>query len=228
MKRYIGLIIITIILVIMILKFNDKKEHYIVDPTMDVDKLSQTVRQYFNNRDNREIETINARKDVELLNKSLAKWLVEFRYPVGSFYVQYADINDNYDSQSERLFPVDKSPEQMFGGKWTEQWPNEGIFFRTGGTLSAEKRELGLQEWAVKRMYGWTAWVQANYWNWDNPKANISGVFTGYDSKDGPAEAGDDHDRGGETKFDSSIQALPSDYETRVKNRLIKVWRRVG
>jgi hypothetical protein len=225
MKRYIGLIIITIILVMLILKFNDKKEHYIVDPTMDVDKLSQTVRQYFNNRENREIETINARKDVELLNKSLSKWLVEFRYPVGSFYVQYGDINENYDAQSERLFPVDKSPEQMFGGKWTEQWPNEGSFFRTGGTLSQQNRILGLQQWAVKRMYGWTSWVQANR---DNHRGSIGGVFSNIDLTRGGTDSNRGGDNGGEIKFNSGLQSIPSNFETRVKNRLIKVWRRVG
>jgi hypothetical protein len=225
MKQYITILLVVIILVIIILHFNNKKEHYALSTSLDVDKINETVKQYYYNKDNREIESINIKNDIELLNKTLSQWLIEFKYPVGSFYVQYADINENYDPQTERLFPADKSPAQLFGGKWEDQWPDEGIFFRTGGTLSQENRLLGLQQWAVKNMYGWTSWAQADN---DAPLRGNTGVFTTKDVKPGMCDDRDGIDNGGSNNFDSSRMVISSTGETRVKNRLIKVWRRIS
>ncbi len=225
MNQKIIILIVVIILVIIILNLDNKKEHYVISPTLEVEKLNETVRQYYYNKQNREIENINVTKDVELLNKTLYTELVQFRYPVGAFYVQYSDINENYDSQSERLFPASTSPAQLFGGKWDDQWANEGIFFRTGGTLSQENRLLGLQEWGLKNMYGWTSWAQSNYGGVGNA---LAGVFVEYQQKGGSTDDGYGNDNGGSNKFDSQKMALSSLGETRVKNRLIKVWRRVA
>jgi hypothetical protein len=225
MNQKIIILIVVIILVITILNLDNKKEHYVISPTLEVEKLNETVRQYYYNKQNREIENINVTKDVELLNKTLYTELVQFRYPVGAFYVQYSDINENYDPQSERLFPASTAPAQLFGGKWEDQWPNEGIFFRTGGTLAQENRSLGLQEWGLKNMYGWTSWAQSNY---DGIGNALAGVFVEYQQKSGKSDAGYGDDNGGSNKFDSQKMALSSLGETRVKNRLIKVWRRVA
>lgn len=221
MKRYTIILVVVIILVIIILNLDSKKEHYVISPTLEVDKLNETVRQYYYNRENREIENINVSKDVELLNNTLYDELIQFKYPIGSFYVQYPDKNENYDAQSERLFPLDKSPGVLFGGKWEDQWGNDGVFFRTGGTVSMENRSYGRQDWAVKNLYGLTSWAQANN---SSLGANLSGVFMSFDQKDGGCDDGAAHDKGGSNVFDS----LGSNSETRVRNRLIKVWRRIS
>jgi hypothetical protein len=226
MKQYIIILVVVIILVIIIFNLNNKKEHYVISPTLEVDKINETVRQYYYNKENRQIENINVTKDLEIIDKTLYDELVEFKYPVGSFYVQYPDINANYDPQSELLFPIDKTPEKLFGGKWEDNWWEDGIFFRTGGTLSQENRNLGLQEWAVKHMYGWTSWAQPHY---SEPSENLRGVFTTKDQKEGRTDGGGGgNDNGGSNTFDSNRMVLSSAGETRVKNRLIKVWRRIG
>ncbi len=215
-------------MVIIILNLDSKKEHYVISPTLDVDKLNETVRQYYYNRENREIENINVSKDVELLNKTLYNELIQFKYKVGTFYVQFPDREQSYSAQSDTLFPVDKSPEALFGGKWEEQWGNDGIFFRTGGTLSMENRELGRQDWAVKNLYGWTSWAQGNNDNFD---LNRGGVFKKPDQKNGRCDDGAGHDKGGYNVFDTQNQGQinsSSSGETRLKNRLIKVWRRIS
>jgi hypothetical protein len=221
MKQYIVILIVVIILVIIILNLDSKKEHYVISPTLDIDKLNETVRQYYFNKENREIENINVSKDVELLNNTLYDELIQFKYPIGSFYVQFGDVNENYDAQSERLFPIDKSPAVLFGGKWEDQWSNDGVFFRTGGTLSMENRNFGRQDWAVKNLYGWTSWAQANS---TNPELNRTGIFKLFENKGGKCDNGGGNDRGGNNIFDS----LGSTGETRVRNRLIKVWRRIS
>ncbi len=225
MKQYIVILLAVIILIMLIYHSNNKKEHYDISPTLDIEKLKETVRQYYYNKDNRQIESINIKKDIEILNKSLSQWLIQFKYPIGSFYVQYADLNENYDPQSERLFPLDKSPAQLFGGRWEDQWFNDGIYFRTGGTLSQEGRNLGEQQWALKNLYGWTSWSQANYVNHDSPR---NGVFSKIKVSSGATDDGGGWDTGSYNDFDSSRLVTPSIGETRVKNRLIKVWRRVG
>jgi hypothetical protein len=227
MKQKIIILIVVIILVIIIFNLDSKKEHYVISPTLDVDKLNETVRQYYYNRENREIENINVSKDIELLNKTLHDELIQFKYPVGSFYVQFGDTNQAYDPQSNTLFPVDKSPEKLFGGKWEEQWRNDGIFFRTGGTLSMENRQYGRQDWAVKNLYGWTSWAQAHNGAEDNKR---SGVFKGWDVKTGRTDGGNGRDKGGSNVFDSSKMgsSAASSGEVRLRNRLIQVWRRIS
>ena len=225
MKQYIVILLVVIILVICIYHLNNKKEHYALSPTLDIEKIKETVRQYYYNKDNRQIENLNVNKDIELLNKTLSQWLIEFKYPIGSYYVQYPDINQNYSAQTETVFPLDKSPEQLFGGVWDDQHFNQGVYYRTGGTLSQEGRTLGLQDWALKNMYGWTSWSQANYNDFKSP---YSGVFSKIATGWGGTEENTGNDRGTYNKF-SSDKAISDSYtgEARVKNRLIRVWRRV-
>jgi hypothetical protein len=55
--------------------------------------------------------------------------------PVGSQYIQYpANASNNYAT----AFPVAERPATLFGGTWVELWEDEAIFFRTGGTKTAE------------------------------------------------------------------------------------------
>ena len=226
MKRYIVILIIVIILVVIIFNFHNKKEHYIITPTLEVEKINETVKQYFYNKENRQIENLNVSKDVDLLNKTLYQELVDFKYPVDSFYVQYADVRENFNPQKEVLFPEDKSPEKLFGGKWKDNFQDQGIFFRTGGKLSQEKRYYGLQEWAVKNMDGWTSWAQAHY---TKPDQDLAGVFTKSITITGQCDDGAGDTRGVSNLFDSSRAPVNSSVgETRVKNRLIKVWRRIA
>lgn len=64
------------------------------------------------------------------------------KYPLGSFYVQYPIALSN---DAAIAFPARCSPANMFGGTWEEQFADEGVFFRTGGTLAGVSRTNGKQ-----------------------------------------------------------------------------------
>ncbi len=163
---------------------------------------------------------LNINSNSKINNKQLDLYILNVLYPIGSFYVQYPDKNS---SSTTIAFPENKKPKNLFPGTtWVEQWKTEGLFFRTEGALSDINRINGTQDYAMKRLNGKMSWMQPN----DNaPGAGNDGVFTvetGYISRD---DGGSD-DPIFRNFFDSSIQVPFSDNEIRVKNRLIKVWKR--
>ena len=161
-------------------------------------------------------------KEFKIRGKDIKYYMANALYPIGSFYVQYPDKNSNTEKEA---FPESSSPGILFGGRWEEQWKGESIFFRTRGIGIAhdnEGRTNGLQDYAIKRIQGKTQETQTNRWGnspgtqvfdneWmtvrsDDRKGDVHGVFN---------------------RFDNGFQSLVSDNETRSRNRLCKVWKRV-
>jgi hypothetical protein len=63
--------------------------------------------------------------------KTAASAIIDIVYPVGCFYTQYPDADDN---DLDVAFPSSKSPGTLFGGTWAKQWDTEGIDFHTERT----------------------------------------------------------------------------------------------
>jgi hypothetical protein len=218
MNKYI--IILILIILIVIFFINKKKEHYSAESLSNVfapckDIINGTVN--FNN--------INISGELKLggvTTKNMTQYLLEILFPYGSFYVQYPDKNSNYDSDQ---FPINKSPGRLFGGDWQEQWPEESIFFRTRGTEASENRVNGFQNDALKMFVGKSAFNQTNY---RNPGIGNTGIFGGGVSiqKMG-TDYGSGSDVGHVDYFDSATQSNTSELETRVRNRQIKIWKRI-
>ncbi len=155
------------------------------------------------------------------LDESKLQAIIDLVYPVGSFYMQFPDANSN---DLSIAFPAKFSPAQLFGGTWEEQWPNESVFFRTGGARSNEARSSGLQDYATKRLTGYTPWFQVDY---NHRGGGRDGVFGKHENRGGGTDSGNSGDTTTRAFFDSNNQSLSSDTETRPRNRLIKVWKRV-
>jgi hypothetical protein len=223
MNIYIIIFIIIIILFILIsfkTNFNKNNEHYSAESLINIfapckDVVDGTV--YFNN--------LNIDGTLKLGGttvKNMKQYLLDVLFPIGSYYVQYPDKNSSLDYEA---FPIDKSPGRLFGGDWLEQWSEESIFFRTRGPESRENRVNGFQGDAIKMFAGKSAFNQTNL---ANPGLGNTGIFGGGISTmviGTDADMGDDV--GHVNYFDSSVQSNMSKLETRVRNRQIKVWKRI-
>jgi hypothetical protein len=120
----------------------------------------------------------------------------------------------------------------LFGGYWQEQWGDVSIFFRTAGRLSNENRVDGFQNYATKRMKGDTSTSQPNK---DSVATGNNGIFDSFTySYNIGTDSGGGTDELTRTYFDlekyytdASGVSHVSNLETRVKNRIIKIWKRV-
>ena len=144
-------------------------------------------------------------------------------YPVGSFYVQYPSAESNVDSEE---FPSSQQPSVLFGGTWEEKWSTESIYFRTNGSDSDVDRTLGKQEDAMKEH--------------KHQESNIYSpvMLSPYGAVGSPYSTKTVQDRGasnGPQNLTSNpvgaSSTTPDQYigkaETRVKNRRIKIWKRI-
>jgi len=137
-------------------------------------------------------------------------------YGVGSHYVQYPSDVTGIDSTD---FPTSERPATKFGGTWTQEFNTEGVFFRTEGGKSAEYRNYGLQEDAIRNITG-AIIIGTGVWNFLSPSALTAWSWTTRGSTQGTI-ANDSID------FDAS-RVVPTGSENRPINRYIKVWRRTA
>ena len=216
-------IIIIFILILIIIFLNNRERFQSLSSEVynNIQVLcNKDGSSYFNNLDIGSSSQIN--------NKNIYKYIIDYLYPIGSFYIQYPD-SDSRDLK--QVFPDSKAPNNLFQGtKWQKQWENESIFFRTEGELSTlVSRNNGLQEYALKKLYGKMSWVQSDRWNVDNK----TGVF-GLEDVRLPSivtEGGTGDDLGYRDYFavDSVLDSKNISYdEVRVKNRLMIVWKRTA
>jgi hypothetical protein len=227
--KYIVILIIILIIIIYYLNTKNKKENFIKITTTSTNK----VNSIFNNCGNRagKVEFDIVKIMGKLNNKPLNQILLDLAFPVGSFYVQFPTSGSNVSSIA---FPASNSPAVLFGGDWQDQWQFESVYFRTPGTLANENRVNGFQNYATKHLYGDSTHYQSNYWTSITNPGN-SGVFDSYF-----LEVGTDDGRHADTvsrayfdtsgyfmSIDASGYSNSSVLETRVKNRIIKVWKRV-
>ena len=151
-------IIIIIIILILIILFLNKKE--------GLKSLSAEVLYNINHICNKEslsyFNQLDISSSTQINNKKLNKYIIDLFYPIGSFYVQYPDQNKSI--PTSQIFPESASPNNLFPDTiWRKEWDTESIFFRTEGELSNISRVNGLQQYALKRIYGTMSWVQTNY-----------------------------------------------------------------
>lgn len=166
---------------------------------------------------------LSVSKEFKIRGKDIKYYAANALYPIGSFYVQYPDKNSN---DRQQAFPESQSPANLFGGTWEEQWAGESIFFRTRSATLPNDNEnrdrKGLQEHAIKRIQGTTQATQTNRWENVEPTNLFSGKWMTVGS-----DSGTSSDWGVFNRLDNGFQSLVSDKETRARNRLCKVWKRV-
>jgi hypothetical protein len=206
--------------------------NYDIDSIKNLDELSN----YINNDNNLYIPVkntiilnnfiasgnLNIKTDLFLKNKNIKNKILELAFPIGCYYVQFPNENTN---DLLKAFPDEYSPQKLFGGIWISKFTTESIYFRTDGNLSNEDRNNGFQDYAMKRLTGETGWIQGNYKGTNEG----TGVFTGEDrsrkirTDDGYAS---DH-YGIQSNYDTGNNPyIPNGEENRVRNRLIRVWKR--
>ncbi len=228
MNKYIIILIILLLILIYTYFIKNNNEHYSAESLIDIfspckEVINGTV--IFNNA--------NINGDIKLGGtqpKQIRQYILDVLFPYGSFYVQYPNKNSNNDSEA---FPAEKSPSRLFGGDWQEQWPEESIFFRTNGYNAKENRINGYQSDALRTFINLDT---------DSNIPHLKPVFEGngiFQSLDKTSPFSYSYNCGRLrglasipvtkyfTVFDSMNQSNTSELETRVKNRQIKVWKRV-
>ncbi len=216
----IKIFIIIFLLFIIYHIYYKKNENFELTDT-EINNFIQNISMCNSNNDSIKFNNIETNK-ITINSNEISQYLLDICYPVGSFYVQYPDISSNY---LTKAFPATQSPELLFGGKWTEKFINDAIFFRTAGGSSNESRATtGIQDYAMINITGNTSWTQTNYNSVGGGNDGIFDVNTGEIKTD--SDGG--NDTGVRNYFDSSVQSISSDQEIRVKNRIVKIWTRVS
>jgi hypothetical protein len=214
-----------IIIIILIIANKKQKENFNILSS----EVYNNIQNICNPNTTSYFASLNINETSKINNKNLNKYIYDIIYPIGSFYVQLPDKNTN---NILELFPNSKSPNMLFPGTtWTLMWntgSQAGIFFRTEGALSDEIRIAGFQDFALKKIYGTMSWVQANRYNAGDGN---TGVFsTKPNTKDIRTDSLNSDDDGHRNLFDTRL-VLPnntSETEVRVKNRLVRIWKRTS
>jgi hypothetical protein len=160
-----------------------------------------------------------------LYNKKIDDYLKDTIYPIGSYYTQYPSTDSN---DSIIIFPKNETPEELFGGSWLEVFNNESMYFRTEGELSNETRDIdGIQDYAMIHMRDFLPDMQVDYGSINT--IFPTGVFTEYKKLDKiGTDGGSGSDKGVRFNFDSSKVSKSSENESRVRNRLFKIWKKIS
>jgi hypothetical protein len=181
---YLKLIIITILIIIIInFLFNNANNEHLKINLVKNDKLKfeNQVKEYKNNDSVRKFNDIQVLNKFMINNVELKDIILNIRYPIGCYYIQYPENNINIHDDDDieigdldTMLPYAKSPEKLFGGKWEEKFKGDSVFFRTGGVLSDDSRLNGIQIYAMKNLNGWTSYAQTNI---SNPGYGAQGVL---------------------------------------------------
>ena len=217
--KIIKIIIILILIIFIIFFINNKKiSEHLVNHT----NIVPLIKRCSDIENETIFSNINVMNTLKLNDKEFTQLVFEYSFPVGSFYVQFPDKDTSID---QNAFPIDQTPERLFGGSWQEHWPNDSIYFRTRGMLSNEERDdNGFQDYATKHLYGSTSHSQTNYYD---PASGNTGAFTSKKIDEIGTDGGGAEMKGVRNYLDLGSEVLLSDIENRVKNRKIKIWKRV-
>lgn len=216
------IIIIIVILLSFILYLNKKKsisEKFVNYTTSPKDIKTQISN--CSNEGNVIYNDLNVTNILKVGNKDIDKYIKEYLFPIGSFYVQFPDKNSNIIFEA---FPDSQTPEILFGGTWQEQWPFESIFFRTRGTLSNENRINGFQNYALKHLYGHMGWTQTNLWKPGQGAEGVFGTNIEFAKIDTDSNSGEVVGHRNSMDFDS----FASKFESRPDNKLMRVWKKIA
>jgi hypothetical protein len=175
------IIIILIIIILYISEYIDNKqniehnlEHFTFQDASNNVLFNNIVRNY-NKQNYKNVTNIKLNGNLTVKEQELSKYICNLKYPVGSYYIQYPENNNNNHWETEEdlkkfkdeelTFPKSKSPPVLFGGKWENIFKNTGIYFRTPGIVANENRVNGYQPGTINRLYGTTSLSQTNLWN---------------------------------------------------------------
>jgi hypothetical protein len=222
-----NIIIIVILILIIVYLLHYKKENLENNLTETaISNFIDNISKCYDTTQEMNFKNVHT-SELYIDNKELSTYFLDLCFPIGSYYVQYPDISSN---SMDLAFPASQNPKNLFkGGIWKEVWADEAIFFRTEGKFADEKRVNGVQDYAIYRITGTTPLSQYDY-NWiskDN-KGGATGVFKGELSSFN-IQSDEDYDTDAVTRsyFDSSAQVKTGN-ELRVRNRLIRIWKRIG
>ncbi len=231
MEKYI-IIVLVIILIIYLLSKNSKEENLTLSEEQ-YDKLTSVTGKYVGDIVTN-IPNINVSGNLKIGGYNFDDLINNYKYPIGSYYTQYPNSNVTLNINGDSVntpFPEEKTPAKLFGGTWIEMWSNESVYFRTGkqntNAYEGNSREKGFQNYASKKIAGWTSWAQSSY---GKSGEGNQGVFTKYETTGIKTDGGGGNDTGHQNIFDTKV-VLPnnsSEDEIRVTNRLIKVWKRIA
>jgi hypothetical protein len=214
----IKIIIIILLIIIFLFIVNKKNEHMVTNS--NVTNLINTCG--IENNSDASYTNLNIFNNLLINGTEVVKYILDYSFPMGSFYVQFPDTNSSYDTLA---FPESQTPEKLFGGYWQEQWPKESIFFRTCGMLSNDARVDGFQDYATKHLYGSMSRTQTNY---NTPGNGNTGVF----SVTKLDEIGTDNRKADMTGTKNCLnigdQVTVSNHENVAKNRKVRIWKRIG
>ncbi len=239
MEKYI-IIILVIILIIYLLSKNNKEENLTLSEEQYI-KLNSVTEKYAGDSVTN-IPNINVSGNLKIGGYNFGDLINNYKYPIGCYYTQYPNSNVNLNTKGDSIitpFPEDKTPAKLFGGTWVEMWSNESVYFRTGkentNAYEGESRENGFQNYASKKITGWTSWAQSSYSDGTpqrlpDPGDGREGVFTKFEVTQIKTDGGGGDDTGHRNIFDTKV-VLPnnsSEDEIRVTNRLIKIWKRIA
>jgi hypothetical protein len=175
-------IIIIIILIIIILYIStyvennlNNTEHFAFSDVSNNILFNKITKNYTNNNTYKTVANLKLQGNLTTNEQELSNYIINLKYPVGSYYIQYPENNNNNHWETEDdlkkikdqdlTFPKSKSPAVLFGGKWENIFKNEGVYFRTPGMVANEGRINGYQGMAINNLYGITSLSQTNLWN---------------------------------------------------------------
>jgi hypothetical protein len=181
--KFIIIVIILIIIILYITNYLDnndnidnidnKTEHFTLDVSNNI--LFNNIAKKYIKKDYKNTANVKLNGNLTINEKELSDYIIKLKYPVGSYYIQYPENNNNNHWETEDdlkkfkdeelTFPKSKSPAVLFGGKWENIFKNEGVYFRTPGIVANEHRVNGFQIGALKNLYGITSLSQTNLWN---------------------------------------------------------------
>ncbi len=130
--------------------------------------------------------------------------------PKGFQYVQFSNSSGN--------FLNSQKPQNLFGGSWTLLHNGEGVFFRTEGGSSSDKRNsAGIQSDAIRNIYGTTMGFIR-----EDGRGTSDGAFRHhYDCGHEASKGTGNHSY--HLSFNAS-RVVPTGKDNRPKNRLMRIW----
>lgn len=151
--------------------------------------------------------------------KNLINSLMNKIHPIGSYYIQLSKPDGTFDDT--------EAPSKLWEGTvWKLLYNTESIFLRTEGSLSEEGRSNGIQDYATKRLQG-------NFYGVETTIGDFGvGGITYITYRQGSAVSSKSNNSSVVPRsyvgIDSNLTSKSSENESRVKNRLIRIYKRIA
>lgn len=151
--------------------------------------------------------------------KNLINSLMNKIHPIGSYYIQLSKPDGTFDDT--------EAPSKLWEGTvWKLLYNTESIFLRTEGSLSEEGRSNGIQDYATKRLQG-------NFFGVETTAGDFGvGGITYITYRQGSAVSSKSNNSSVVPRsyvgIDSNLTSKSSENESRVKNRLIRIYKRIA